>query len=76
MGRQYPIGDAEQRQKIAECLCGLVAKLKRAFASDVEAAAAHHPNGTAGKLSVTMVPPDGPASEPPLLFHRLSTSFR
>jgi hypothetical protein len=42
-GAQYPIGDAEQWQKIVENLGALVAELERAFVPEVEAAAGPSP---------------------------------
>ena len=42
-GGQYPIGDAEQWQKIVENLGALVAELERAFVPEVEAAAGPSP---------------------------------
>ncbi len=42
-GGQYPIGDAEQWQKIVENLGALVAELERTFVPDIEAAAGASP---------------------------------
>jgi hypothetical protein len=42
-GGQYPIGDAEQWQKIVENLGALVAELERTFVPEVEAAAGPSP---------------------------------